>query len=352
MFFFPMEPLDDIFKILRKEAIGSEAYFPEKGYKAITVSKEFFRPIPSIKSRANLFFIDGGQAELFSAPDFSIGIIRLACVVFQLNQRKEILKEEFVALTRTEFIEDKLSYVVTTYPNRFFPSPIIFEAFDKTLTEGMHRAKFPKILEEIRKCAEINFAKQLAEEKAVSGDIFILDGDLEAATANSKKAHDDLYNSALSKDVLVCALAKTSSLLTDKGSSFIALLTNIAPLNIWHYYPIVEINDPNHQAELFFLKLSNSSTHIFKLEIYKKHPPVDREKVFSLLAQNSRDLTFPGYPYGLIFADKLARVSMQETKQIRLKMAVQFSKEIKGVTASLNASDAHEVLDKIAYKNF
>ena len=347
-----MGALEDIFRVLKKESTGTRAYFPEKTHQAITISKEFFKPIPFVKAAANLFFIDGGQAELFMSPDFCIALMRVSCVVFQQNRRVGIINEEFVISVRAEFIEDKLSYVITTYPNKIFPLPIVFNAFDRALAEGSHRIKLSKILEETRKCAELSFANRLLRENAVEGDMIILDGDLEADSFYVGQYFEKLYSAAISKEVLITALAKTSTLLTETGSSFTALLEEMSPSGIWYYNPVAEINAPEHRAEIFFLKLAESSRHIFKFEIYKKHRQIDFEKIFSLLAQNSRDLTFPGYPYGMILADKLARVSEQEANQAKLKMAVKFSKEIKDVASSINASDAHEILDRIAYKDY
>ena len=350
--FFFMETLEDMFRVLKKEATGTKAYFPEKTHKAIPVSKEYFKPIPFVKSEANLFFIDGGQAELFSSPDFSIALIRIACVVFQLNRRVKIIKEEFIASARAEFIEDRLSYVITTYPNKIFSSPLVFQAFDKALAEGSHRIKLSKILEETRKCAELSFASRILRENAIEGDMIILDGDLEADSFYARQYFEQLYSAAISKEVLITSLAKTSGLLTETGSSFISLLHENSPAGIWYYHPVAEISSPDHQAEIFFLKLAESSKHIFKFEIYKKHQQIDFEKIFSLMAQNSRDLTFPGYPYGMILADKLARVSEQEKSEAKLRMRVEFSKEVKEISSSISATDAHEILDKIAYKNF
>ena len=347
-----MEALEDLFRVLKKEATGTKAYFPDKTHKALPVSKEYFKPIPFVKSESNLFFIDGGQAELFSSPDFCIALMRVACAAFQQNKRVKLLKEEFTVSIRAEFIEDKLSYVVTTYPAGFFSAPIVFDAFDKALTEGSRRIKLSKILEETRKCAELNFAQAILRENAVEGDIIIFDGDLEATNYHAKQYYAQLYPAAASKDVLITALAKTSTLLTDTGGSFTALLEEMSPSGIWYYTPVAEISSPGHRAEIFFVKLSEFSRHIFKFEICNRHPPLDLEKIFSLLAQNSRDLTFPGYPYGMILVDKLARVSEQEKSESKLRMRVKFSKEVKEISSSISATDAHEILDKIAYKNY
>jgi hypothetical protein len=347
-----METLEDVFRVLKKEATGTKAYFPDKTHRAFPVSREFFKPIPFVRSEASLFFIDGGQAELFSSPDFCIALMRVACSAFQQNKRVKLLKEDFTVSIRAEFIEDKLSYVVTTYPAGFFSAPIVFEAFDRNLSEGAHRAKLSKILEEVRKCAEIVFANRIVQENVVAGDIIILDGDLEATNYYAKQYYEQLYPAAASKDVLITALAKTSTLLTDTGGSFTALLEGMSSAGIWYYTPVAEINSPKHLAEIFFVKLSEFSKHIFKFEIYNRHPPLDLEKIFSLLAQNSRDLTFPGYPYGMILADKLARVSEQEKSEAKLRMSVKFSKEVKEISSSISATNAHEILDKIAYKKY
>jgi hypothetical protein len=65
------------------------------------------------------------------------------------------------------------------------------------------------------------------------------------------------------------------------------------------------------------------------------------------LLANSKDISFPGYPYGLIIADRFARVSNNEKAYLRTLF---FSKAggktemLVNETASINS---HNILDSI-----
>jgi hypothetical protein len=67
--------------------------------------------------------------------------------------------------------------------------------------------------------------------------------------------------------------------------------------------------------------------------------------ILSFLIPCSQDALFPGYPYGLIFADQMARISNEEKKS--LKMSFLLRKENQDVLKYLNNLNAHEILDNL-----
>ncbi len=67
------------------------------------------------------------------------------------------------------------------------------------------------------------------------------------------------------------------------------------------------------------------------------------KKIFSALAENSQDPVFLGYPYGLVDADKNARVSNAEKGFLRTVFSSKIDLE------KYNQLDAHDVLDKISF---
>ena len=54
-----------------------------------------------------------------------------------------------------------------------------------------------------------------------------------------------------------------------------------------------------------------------------------------------------GYPYGLIEADRFARVSNQERDSLKLRLRVMLGKEFKRIEKYINSTNAHEILDNI-----
>ncbi len=122
----------------------------------------------------------------------------------------------------------------------------------------------------------------------------------------------------------------------------------------WYYYPIVEINQPNHKAEMFATKLHKNSEHVFRFEVLKdqltRHNLGEVELILSALAANSGDIAFPGYPYGLIDADRFARVQNSEkiAREFQFRAVLSSKNDLwKKISKFIKSTDAHEVLNKL-----
>ena len=96
---------------------------------------------------------------------------------------------------------------------------------------------------------------------------------------------------------------------------------------------------------MFFAKLHKNSSRIFRFEIFKEQKP-ELNTIFSILANNSKDPVFLGYPYGLIEADKLARVSNDEADLLRSSLGIRLEKS---QISSFNQRNAHNILDSISF---
>ena len=113
-----------------------------------------------------------------------------------------------------------------------------------------------------------------------------------------------------------------------------------------YYFPLVENKNPLHPADIYITKLNSKSRYCFKLEVYNKIR-YSINQIASLLKNNSRDPVFLGYPYGLIEADRFARVSNSETEYLRMRIKAAAGKGWEDIETSLHAVDAHSVLDNI-----
>ncbi len=71
-------------------------------------------------------------------------------------------------------------------------------------------------------------------------------------------------------------------------------------------------------------------------------------KVLGILAEASKDPVFIGYPYGLIEADKLARVSNEEAEFLKVRLISKAGKERSKIIGYMKTVDAHSILDNIA----
>ena len=88
----------------------------------------------------------------------------------------------------------------------------------------------------------------------------------------------------------------------------------------------------------------SASRHAFRIEVYNRQ----NEKIPELaaeLSENSKEITFPGYPYGLIMADRFARVSNNEADITRAKIRATADAGMKKLLKQEKALDAHGILD-------
>src|SRR3989344_846368 len=84
-------------------------------------------------------------------------------------------------------------------------------------------------------------------------------------------------------------------------------------------------------------KLRPAAKHVFRFE--------GNKEVLPYLPELSKDALFLGYPYGLILADKLARISHQEQKSLSLQLLLKSDSQM--ISQYLQNANAHEILDTI-----
>jgi hypothetical protein len=205
----------------------------------------------------------------------------------------------------------------------------------------MHQTRISKIGSIVRRFSELKIAETILNELE-KDDIVILDGFLQSSVTNEATYMENLYKKAEEKGIIVSGLSKTTTLLTTNGNSVLNTLNKIAPKSSWYYHPVAEINNKDHKAEIFFIKLHEKSKYIFRFELYKNQKP-NISSILNLLTTNSKDPVFLGYPYGLIEADKFARVSNQEKAYIQTILKTKIKEWDK-----INNLDAHDILDNIS----
>lgn len=221
---------------------------------------------------------------------------------------------------------------------------ISFSSFDHTLMLGVNRAEIGSVANALRRFAELKIAKLISEGKIA--DVIVLDGNLQATLTNENKYLNELYESCSKNDVILSALSKTTSLFTDNGNLLSVVLMSVSKYASWYYYPIAEISSSNHKAEMFFVRFHKKSKHAFRFEIFNKQKS-EAVDAINCLTSNSVDPIFIGYPYGLVEADRIARVSNQERDSLKTIFLVKLRN--KNIEKYLNSANAHEILDKISF---
>ncbi len=295
--------------------------------KSVPIEKERFISIDSYNSDKILAFVDGGNAELFNSGDTCLQFVQVVAVFFQNNKRlNKEKKVSFFLLSRIneENPKEYLSHIFWE-EGKLPLKEFSLNALDSSLREGMERGRISKAGELARRKAELLLAKEVSSE----ADWVVLDGTLEEKLPGEKEILDCLPPN-------VCGLAKSCSLITAKGRNAVGYVGSRGLHGNWMYFL-----DQEKRRKTFFVRLNEQSGHIFRFESFSEN-----EEVVGLLAANSVDPVFIGYPYGLIYTDQRARVSNQETGLMRTKL---FSLLGKKETVIFNNCSAHEILDKVKY---
>jgi len=344
--------IEEIKKKLDKEFNFEEEIpkFSDSKYRPYKISKDNFHKIKKINENARIAFIDGGNLEVLKAADFSLNFIRVYYSVYMDNKKIESKKYEFYTLVYADNKDGEIFYKTKLFSENteVLPSEddLAFDSFDVSLKSGQNRINISRIADVVRRFSELKIASMVAE-RLDKGDVVVLDGSLQSTMTNENRYLEELFKKGLEKDVLITALSKSCTLMTDSGASLITVLNTICPEAEWCYYPVAEIESMEHQAEMFFVKFHEKSRHIFRFEVYKKQKS-SVERAFSLLKENSNDPVFLGYPYGLIEADKFARVSNKELEYLKTMLTLKIGKDSE-LDRHLNVRNAHDILDKVSY---
>lgn len=317
--------MDEAFRALLKQlGSDSQGITVHPHFQGLEFSEERFRRISSAKG--SVAFVDGGSAELAEAPNFSLHRIRLAGVVLK-NGKRLSRKEEFSVLVTAK----DNSWIVQCFPDNRF-SGVRFGWQELTLREGNSHVKASKVCEAVRRMAELDFLCRFST--SVSADLFVLDGSLETSFVG-----EESFMQALTEKPIV-GLSKTSRLFTSDGQDVAGLLMTKRSES-WLYHPLWESKGVFETA---LVKLHPKSKHVFRFDCWKGS---DLEKYVGLLAEQSNDPVFLGYPYGLIVVDQLARISNEEREFLVMKCKTEAGKSWSLIEKSVRSLDAHSILDAI-----
>lgn len=342
--------------------------FADRRYNPISFDPQFFSPIPPASEERLISFIDGGNATIACAPNFAIGLTRVYFNLFRGEKRVQAHKLsqriDFYTVCYADIKKGQITYKTEFMPvkeewRKYLPNneDLEFNSFDKTIMNGLQRASIDRVLDVARIFAEWQFTNFIITEEMEPEDILVKDGTLQTFVTREKKYANSAYSAALEKGVYFTALSKTSTLFTDTGRPLFAAIRTLSEdtklkNDAWLYHPIVTITASDHRAEVFAVKLHKNSEYVFRFEILQDQVAKELQKaemIISALAENSKDVGFPGYPYGLIDADRFARVSMNEKSNHEFQFRAAASREglWEKISQFMKASDAHEVLNNL-----
>ncbi len=314
--------------------------------KASKIEPENFHRIKKQVSGKKIAFVDGGNAQIIESSNFSLSLVRVGCVSYLGGKKIAFKKCDFFVFVNAVSRNDKLLYEASFYGAKpHLLESFAFDSLDKTLMLGMNRADISSIAGAIRRFAELRMARIISETDGFC-DIITLDGSLQASITHEKDYMDELRESCSKNNVILTAISKTSPLLTDNANPLSAVLGSISNTPSWFYHPIAHISGESHKADMFLAKFHSNSKHVFRLDILnsqKEHA----EEAISILSGYCTDPIFPGYPYGLIEADRISRVSNREKESLNTMFLLKLGN--KNIEKRLSSSNAHSILDKISF---
>lgn len=338
-------------------------------YDPVPLDSANFHPFKLSDPSRKVAFIDGGNQPLIQAPNFSVQFNRLYFNIFRgdkrLNPDQSVpQKIEFVSATFAQSQDHEIFFNTSLFPviegtETFLPAStdLSFNSLDRRLMQGTSRADIKRVATIARRFAEWRFATVVVEKMLGGGDIIVMDGTLRTAFKKENNYAREGYAAAKKNGVLYTGLSKTSNLFTTTGLSLLGALRKLAEDHDvgppWYYYPIAKSKSPEHEAAIFIIRLRTESPRAFRYEIQAQQAgrlsEKDFDEIFSELANNSCDIGFPGYPYGLVDADANAKVVASDVETHRVELLSELSK--KGCwpkfSRHMESSDAHDVLDRI-----
>lgn len=341
--------------------------FLREDYKTSPIDAQNFRQIKAAEEKGRIAFVDGGNQEILHAPNFSVQINRVYYNIFsgctRENPKKLPTCIEFFSATYSDFHDDKLFFKTLIFPLRDEYRPytpdekdICFNSSDRTMMIGLQRADISRVASVARRFAEWEFASHVVKKELEEENMLVVDGTLQAPYTNEPKYVEKIQRQVMHKKVHFVGLSKTCELHTTTGLSLVGAIRKLAADNgisgIW-YHPIASISSPDHKAIVLMVKLHPNAERIFRFEIFSKDPDINGqipERTLGQLSDNSSDISFPGYPYGLIDADMFARVREDEVEGYQLLLLSEISKQGKWekFARHIQASDAHDVLNMLA----
>ena len=291
--------------------------------KVIPIGQENFKEIKGgshLDGEKRIAFVDGGQAEILKGGNLCLSFIRVFGQVMQGGKKVQSVVYEFYVLTTAVYRKGEIWYEGKIFQEKgeklVNEDDLVVCSIDSSIRQGAERAAISVVSSMARRFAELKVASQ------IDADYVLLDGTLAGTYVNEEK-----YLCLLG--VNVGALAKSCSLFTTCGNSPVVLLQKISPIQgCWSYFV---------EGRSYFVKLHARAKHVFRFE--------GNVEMLGLLVENSCDALFLGYPYGLIVADKMARVSNAERDGLRMKLLLR--EENREFVDYLNAVNAHDILDRL-----
>ena len=333
------------------------------GRPGLELKPEAFTSIERTDSPARVAFVDGGNGTVAELPNFVISLNRLYCGMFRGRDRAGAPTNpriEFFSLVARRVTsadgQYKTRYAVSLFPHdeshrRCMPAESDVADSIRDAASGAD----PRIHSLSRSLGEWSMARD-AVRMLEDGDILVMDGSLTTLDRIESQYAQDLYREARDRGVVVCALAKTSRLLTRGGEPLLDRVHEISAgtdHGMWCIEVAAQISS-HDQGYVMAVKLHPNASFPFRFEVLREQflemSDAQKNHVLSSLAANSYDVSFLGYPYGLVDADRYAQVRNGDVSMYRalLESRLRVGGDMNGILQSLHSYGAHERLNGVS----
>ncbi len=334
-----------------EDAVDVTPDLPEKRYRVERVTQAAVRPLSPAGAVAGsrIAYVDGGNAELIRAPHLSLSLVRTCALSYRCAgkglAREKSVRDEFFVLVRA-VRSPELRFEASLFrPGK--TETLAFDPADQALLVGRNRAEPSSIAGVVRRFSELRLAAETAEALS-AGDAVVLDGTLEAVYPGESALAEAAAAATSSRGVAFAALAKRCTLLSTAGKPLLNEIGRVAgeAQAPWSC-GFASGTGQEHSATVLAAKFHKRARHVFRIDIHAGASPEQAGRLLSLLALHSRDATFPGYPYGLVEADRLARVSNATQQYHRMLLEGRLGKRWRPLFEAMASMDAHDILDSM-----
>lgn len=307
-----------------------------------TISSDKFLPLTHPPFSGKACFVDGGNAAVYASPDCRVELVSVYGTVYEGKRRMSTKKVGGVVVVQNitrdgeERIEAKGYHPLEIH--------ITIPCDDAELRFGREHVTLATVANLCRFILECRFAAELARETAC--ELIVRDGSLEGINKYEEQELLALMNNVEN----IVGLSKTTTLLAPDGTSTAAALLEAGPTLPWRYDIGELVRTQNTKKEerkkgvVAIVKLHDRSDHCFRCDIIS----TDTDAIISYLASLSADPVFPGYPYTLIEADRMARISNQDLETAKMRFRVEAGAHWKELQRRSRGLDAHSILDRIS----
>lgn len=333
--------LNDLYQFMEEltdppEEFGKPYFSQERYYEAVELDKKYFTELKTKRDGRKICCVDGGNNKIFESPTDSIHLIRIYFNLFEGENR--VINTEPL----TAFLISKLEGEKIISELKVLKGDIPFREKKFSLGEqDLEELSLTNAAHTVRKYLEWGVLEYVIEEHLEEDDILVRDGVLQTTVESEREYSERAYEKVEESGVILVGLAKTSSLKTTKNYPLIAAVKQLAretKKDMWYYHPIAENSHPDHKGDMFIVKYHPSSEYAFRTEFYREIE-VDHKEVFGELAFQAQDPVFLGYPYGLVDADKKARVTDEEVDYLKNMAKNKMNSTFRDKINSVNAHD-------------